>query len=172
MDLNKVAAVAASVIALASLALNIYQAFLLRRRRPQVDKIEEIRSSLKDLLNKLETRLLTEPAMQEQWDQGFDRLKEILPACGNCDRTLSSAKASLVPKSVQRAVAEIHNKMVALYSFQNSFHNFRRGREFVPYHDFTSWNDKRHAEARLHELQVSYQTNKSTLTNYYEKISR
>ena len=163
---------AAPIVAIASICVNIYLAVLLRNKRPRVSKTEEIRTSLKEMLNKLDSRLLSEPSMQEQWDQGFLRIAEILPVCGECDRTLSSAAHGLVPNHILRAVSEIHVCMANLYHFQNSFYNFQEGRSFIPYQDLKRWDDLSHATALLHALQNANNRNTLLLHDYLRQLSK
>jgi hypothetical protein len=154
-------------VAVVSVGLNIY----LLRNRPHVTKVEEVRASLRNMLDKLDSRLLNIPAFQEQWDQGFLRLAEILPVCGQCDRTLMIAADGLVPNDIQRAVSEIHSSATNLYHLQDSFHNFQAGRPFVPYSDLPNWPDQGHATALLHALQNANNRHTDRLHKYLKQLS-
>src|SRR5262249_27712202 len=77
VDVKDVAAVVGPVVAIISLGLNAYLAYLLRTKRPHVARVGDVREAFQKLINALGNRVMNTPPFVEIWDFGFESLEEI-----------------------------------------------------------------------------------------------
>src|SRR4051812_2352394 len=73
VEVRDVAAVLGSVVAVISIGMNVYLAYLLRRERPHVARVGEVREAVQKMINTLRGRVMSGP--QKEWEFAFEGLK-------------------------------------------------------------------------------------------------
>ena len=71
MEAKDVAAVLGPVVAVISIGVNIYLAYLLRRKRPHVARVGDVREAFEKMINSLGGRVMNIPPFNEIWDWAF-----------------------------------------------------------------------------------------------------
>jgi vacuolar-type H+-ATPase subunit I/STV1 len=166
MDLKDWASLISAAVALLSLATNVY---LVRNFRPHVAKREDVRIAIRDLLNVMQSRLMSVPAFQEVWSQGFKSLANIVAVVGQARTTIETSSPAIVPKAIRRDVSDLHYALSSLYDLQDSWYRFSKGSEYM--HDARGWTDLKNAERRLKDVQDTYNRTRGGMTAFLEKLS-
>jgi hypothetical protein len=77
VEARDVVALLGPIVAIISVGVNFYQAYLLRMKRPQVARVGDIREAFQKMINSFGGRVMKTAPFLEIWDFGFDSLEEI-----------------------------------------------------------------------------------------------
>lgn len=161
--------VAVPVIALCSLILNVYMAFLLRRRSPHISGIGQLRETLRAFINSCEgSRVLTVEPHYELWEMGFQSLAEIRKAVVECCERFTFDKN--VPIDIKTIVARLRAEVEDLYKFRDSFTRFSKGKRFTSDAAIAKWRDLERAKHALSVLQTDFRSKKDELKAFLAKL--
>jgi hypothetical protein len=166
-DLKDLWAPIASVAALLSLLLNVYMGFLLRRRRPHVARVTELREALRAFINSCAgSRLLTVPPHYEQWGFGFESLSKIRAASVECNELYSHVPDSLVPRKIKTIIFTLQSHIGKLYQFRDSFTSFSKNRRIISDSEIAKWPNFERAKHALDVLQTDFRNQREELKTF------
>ncbi|PJG53749.1 hypothetical protein CVM73_18625 [Bradyrhizobium forestalis] len=161
-----------AAVAACSLTLNGYLAYLLRHKRTQVSRDDDMRVRLFKLkLALADTRLVDIAPHYEQWEYGFQSLKELRTAAVDCNNLLQIAPDGAVSRDVRDAVQQLVDDIKSLYAYRDSYRIFSNGKVITSQEKLSKWKDFEGAKHALSLLQTDYRKNipiiNSHLTNLH-----
>jgi hypothetical protein len=155
-----VVAIVSSAIAALSLILNAYLAFLLRNRRTDVSRNDDIRTRLYNLKHKLdETSLIAVTPHYELWEFGFKSLEELREVAVRRSGLLEIAPDGRIPRELKNAVKQIVDDIKGLYAFRDSYTKFAKGETITSQERLRQWKDFERAKNALSVLPADCRTN-------------
>jgi hypothetical protein len=159
------------IVAVCSLLLNAYMAFLLRQRRPYVSRIGELREALRAFTNACESsRVLTVEPHYELWGMGFESLATIRNAAVECSELYTLAPENLVPTMIKSIVARLRAHAEDLYRFRDSFTRFSKGKLITSDSEIAKWGDFERAKHALSVLQNDFRSQKDELKAFLSRL--
>src|SRR5579864_1116158 len=100
-ELKTVAAIICPMVATASLAVNVFQAWLLRTRTPTASRIQEVRDALRTILGQFDSSMIFSiPPHIEVWDKGFESIALIRQTLATSNTVIRHARSDLVPENI------------------------------------------------------------------------
>ena len=159
------ATVAAALIALVSLSFNYYQ----YRQNRNFKKKDEIRKALNALRTKLaESRIVTFNPARQNWLDGFPSLVNLRATCAAANTLVENS--ALPPQPMKTIVSTILEKVKAVLSYQDSFSDLRKGRDYLSRADYEKWKHKAVAEDALHDLQLFIASREQALRDFVREL--
>jgi hypothetical protein len=134
-----------------------------RRRRP-ASRREECRASVWTLLNAVDTPLMTDAVMLDDWEKGFERLGTMMGPVGKAVRHLLAAPDILVPEDMKLYLGEMLAQAERLASFRAGFAAADRNPD--------RWQDRHLAVEELFRLQRSWRTIRDPLLELHKALGR
>ena len=159
------ATVAAALIALVSLGSNYYQ----YRKNRNFKKKDEIRKALNALRRKLaKTRTATINPAEQNWLDGFPSLVNLRATCAVVNTLVENS--ALPPQPLKTIISTMLKKVKAVLSYQDSFSDLRKGRDYLSRADYEKWKHKAVAEDALHDLQLFIASREQALRDFVREL--
>jgi len=159
------ATVAAALIALVSLGFNYYQ----YRQNRNFKKKDEIRKALNALRTKLtESRTATFNPARQNWLDGFPSLVNLRATCAAANTLVENS--ALPPQSLKTIISTMLEKVKTVLSYQDSFSDLRKGRDYLSRADYEKWKHKADAEDALHDLQLFIAAREQALRDFVREL--
>jgi hypothetical protein len=171
MTTTQTVAIVSSTIAALSLLANIYLAYLLRNKRTNVSREDDMRTRLYNLKHKLDgTALITTPPHYELWEQGFKSLADLREVAVRSYGQLEIAPDGRVPRDLRTAVKQIVDDIKLLYEYRDSYTRFAKGRSITSQELIEQWPDFERAKHALSVLQADCRKNVPTIDTHLTKL--
>jgi hypothetical protein len=165
------AAIVSSTIAVTSLLVNVYQAYLIRNYRTNLARDDDVRTRLYNLKHKLdETSLVSVPPHYEVWEYGFKSLEELREVAVKCNGLLQVAPDGRVPRELKNAVRQLVEDIKGLYQYRDSYTRFSRGKLITSQEKIEAWPDFERAKHALSVLQAAYRSNLPTIDAHLTRM--
>ena len=168
--METVAIVSATIAAL-SLLTNIYLAYLLRNKRTNVSREDDMRTRLYNLKHKLDkTSLITATPHYELWEYGFKSLGHLREVAVKSYGQLEVAPDGRVPRELKTAVKQIVEDIKGLYQYRDSYTRCSKGKMITSQEQIEQWPDFERAKHALSLLQADCRKNIPTIDTHLTRM--